>query len=250
MALFKAKYFNLDAKKDLDAQFNAEIEWLFQDIQNEHDLYKRIYPFWSQQFTQKMLNFMESTEQIQGNYELKEAEFGQLKHSLNVNDEIANTLFQIIRLKHRALSWKQLYGYLTFILNMKYNVQTAILESKQAEDTTVSIDGMKISLKISLNDESKWLFDKVLSLNASKVTWKQIRNYLEKVVAVRQEIRDFFEDQERERNYDEKKAEIIDDLTKSVKNGNDEMVNLLESIETSTEICTNLTYFDFIKNDT
>ena len=53
---------------------------------------------------------------------------------------------------------------------------------------------MKILLEIIFDDESKWLFDEVISLNASKVTWKQIRNYLQKTASARQDIRDFFED--------------------------------------------------------
>ena len=49
-------------------------------------------------FVHSIYNFMESTEQIQGIYELKCAEFGQLKYSLNVNDDLAYKLFHIIRL--------------------------------------------------------------------------------------------------------------------------------------------------------
>eukprot|EP01084_Bolivina_argentea_P103876 186039_1 len=99
---------------------------------------------------------------------------------------------------------------------MKYNVQKAILKEKQAEDTTISNDGMKISLKISSNDESKWLFNKVLSLHGSKITWKQIISYLSKMMAVREDMRDFFEDQERDRDYVEKRAEIMHDIQESV----------------------------------
>merc|ERR1712154_357014 len=97
----------------------------------------RMFPFWGGSFINDIHNFMESTEQIQGIYELKCAEFGQLKYSLNVNDESANKLFHIIRFKHRSLSWQQLYNYVIFVLRMKYNVQKAILTSKQAEDLTV-----------------------------------------------------------------------------------------------------------------
>ena len=224
---FKKNYFHL-GKNSHDIKlrdFNAEIEWLYLDLHNEYDFCQRVYPFWSSQFIDDIYHFMESTEQIQGVYELKCAEFGQLKYSLNVNDELANKLFHVIRFKHRSLAWKQLYNYLVFILKMKYNVQKAILRSKQAEDTTVSSEGMKILLKISLNDESKWLFDKVLSLNGSKVTWKQIRNYLKKMVTVRDDMRDFFGDQERDRNYDDNKAEIIDGISKTVEDNKDNNMN-------------------------
>ena len=134
---------------------------------------------------------MESMEQIQGHYELKEAEFGQLKHSLNVNDELATKLFNIIRFKIRALSWKQIYHYFKFILKMKYNVQRAILKSKEAEDTTISKDAIKNILKISLNDESKWLFNKVDKMHGMKITWKAIRKDLKKMINVRDDMRFF-----------------------------------------------------------
>ena len=92
-----------------------------------------------------------------------------------------------------------------------------------------------------MNDESKWLFDRVLYLNGSKVTWKQIRNYLKKTLAG-QGMRDFFQDQERDRNYDENKAEIIDELTKTVddnkdqnKTQNEQMMDLLKTIMKQNE---------------
>ena len=137
--------------------FNSEIAYLYDGCENKYDLCHKIYPFWSGSIITDIYSFMESTEQIQGHYELKEAEFGQLKHSLNVNDELANKLFNIIRFKIRTLSWKQIYHHFKFILKMKYNVQRAILKSKQAEDTTISQDAIKIMLKISLNDGSKLL---------------------------------------------------------------------------------------------
>jgi len=165
---------------------------------------------------------MESTEQIQGNYELKEAEFGQLKHSLNVDDELALKLFHIIRFKIRTLSWGQIYQYFKFLLKMKYSVQRAILKSQQAEDTTVSLDGIKASLKIQLNDESIWLFNKVDSLHGTKVTWKQIRKYLKKMITVRDEMRDFFRDSARDREFEENKAELINAINDNVEANNDQ----------------------------
>merc|ERR1719203_1794452 len=221
------------------AHFCAEIEWLYEDTETVYDFCQRLLPFYCGEFIADIYDFMESTEQIQGDYELKCAEFGQLKYSLNVNDESANRLFCIIRFKHRSLSWRQLYNYLIFILRIKYNVQRAILKAKQAEDTTVSNDGMKILLKISLNDESQWLFDKVLFFNGSKVTWKQIRNYLKKLVAVRADVRDFFFDQERDRNYEQNKAEIINEIAKNSKKSacdqQMEIVNMLKQITQQNE---------------
>merc|ERR1712130_957346 len=145
----------------------AEINYLFLGCENKYDLCYKIYPFWSGSIIADIYSFMESTEQIQ------------------VNDELALHLFHIIRFKLRTVSWKQIYGYFKFLLRMKYNVQRAILKSKQAEDTTVSLDGIKMTLEIQLNDEGLWLFHKVDELHGSKVTWKQISKYLKKMVAVR-----------------------------------------------------------------
>ena len=178
---FRDEYFGEYWKDGWD----AEVNYLFLGCENRYDLCYKIYPFWSGSIIKDIYNFMESTEQIQGNYELKEAEFGQLKHSLNVDDELALKLFHIIRFKMRTLSWKQIYNYFKFLLKMKYNVQRAILKSIQAEDTTVSLDGIKLLLKIQLNDESVWLFNKVDSFHGAKVTWKQIRKYLKKMITVR-----------------------------------------------------------------
>eukprot|EP01083_Nonionella_stella_P161426 528743_1 len=226
---FKEKYFGSfeDRKRMSLKDFIAEIEWLYENTENEYVLCQRIYPFWGHKFINDIYSFMESTEQIQGIYELKAAEFGQLKYSLNVNHDNANKLFNIIRFKHRSLSWKQLYNFFVFVLRIKYNVQKAILNSKQAEDTTVSNDGMKILLKISLNDESQWLFDKVLFLNGAKVTWKQIRAYLTKTVNVRDTIRDFFADHQRDSNYHNKRAEIIHEISTNV----DDIKNTVEKKE-------------------
>merc|ERR1712087_198508 len=77
-------------------------------------------------------------------------------------------------------------------------------------------DGMKTRLKIQLNDQAKWLFAKVDSLHGAKITWKQIRKYLEKTISVRDEMRDFFLDNARDRDYEEKKAEIVNGISDAV----------------------------------
>merc|ERR1712087_406384 len=77
-------------------------------------------------------------------------------------------------------------------------------------------DGMKTRLKIQLNDQAKWLFAKVDSLHGAKITWKQIRKYLEKTISVRDEMRDFFHDNARDRDFEEKKAEITNGIADAV----------------------------------
>ena len=172
---FSRTYF----KEKLGAKtFMPEIRWLFEHVHSVEHLYKMVYPFWSGMFANSLDNFMQSTEHIDGSYELTCAEFGQLKYSLGIHDDSFIELFHIIRFKDQSLSWQQIYQYLDFVQRMKYNVEKAIFTSKQAEDTTVSSDGMKIALKISEEDLSSWLFERVLFFNESKVTWKQIREYL------------------------------------------------------------------------
>merc|ERR1712154_340947 len=89
-------------------------------------------------------------------------------------------LFYIIRFKMRSLSMKQLYDYFNFLLTMKGKIEKAILNSKKAEDTTLSKDGLKNVLDISSKNESEWLHEKVRKLYRSTITWKQITFYLDK----------------------------------------------------------------------
>jgi len=118
---------------------------------------------------------------------------------------------------------------------MKYNVQSAILKSKQAGDTPVSLDGIKMILKIRLNDEAKWLFGKVDALHGAKVTWKQIKKYLTKIITVRDEMRDFFRDNARDRDFDDNHAEIIngiaDNAEKILEENEKTQDNMLETLK-------------------
>ena len=173
---FTEKFFEEKLIKD----FVPEIRWLHEHVHSIEHFHRTVYPFWSGMFLNVLSDFMVSAENIQGNHEVTYAEFDQLKHGVNIHDESFLELFHIIRFKQQSLSWQQIYHYLTFVLRMKYNVEEAILNSKQAEDTTVSSDGMKAALKISQEDFSAWLFEKTLFFNGSKVTWKQIREYLGK----------------------------------------------------------------------
>merc|ERR1712154_117648 len=56
--------------------YDAEKNYLFLGCENKYDLCHKMYPFWSGSIIVDIYKFMESTEQIQGNYVLKEAEFG------------------------------------------------------------------------------------------------------------------------------------------------------------------------------
>merc|ERR1711971_49606 len=84
---FEAEYFPWDGreqkgsrhKKDPIHDWEAEVNYLFTGCENRFDLCHKMYPFWSMGMIKDIYSFMESTEQIQGNYELKDVEFGQLK---------------------------------------------------------------------------------------------------------------------------------------------------------------------------
>ncbi len=91
-------------------EFELEINWLFEGTQNLYELTHRIYPFWSSRILKEIYYFVESTDQIQGIYELKTTEFKQLKYSLHLNNnDLTDKLFNIIRFKMRSLSYKQIY---------------------------------------------------------------------------------------------------------------------------------------------
>eukprot|EP01083_Nonionella_stella_P230213 814037_1 len=184
-----------------------EIEWFADGTRDVGALCRRLHPFWSLNLTKSIHEFLESTELINGTYELKAAEFKQFKHELHVNDALAHDLFHLIRFKQRSLSWEQCRRFFAFLLQQRYRIKKAILDSTELEDTTISKDALKTELEISSNDEAKWLFNKVEQIHGAKVTWKQVRNYLEKMVSVRVSMRDFFSDQQRDREFKENHAE-------------------------------------------
>ena len=203
----KKKYFGHIENKE---EYRAEINWLFHQTENLYELCHKMYPFWSGKILKEIYYFLESTEQIEGIYELKATEFVNYKYSLHVNSNSStNELFHIIRFKIRTLSYKQFYDYFNFLLKIKYKIKKVILNSSKAEDTTVSKNGLKTILNISLNNESEWLFSKVRQLYGSRITWKQISSYLTKTIKVRDDTRDFFNDQERNKNYKKRRAELI-----------------------------------------
>ena len=188
----------------------AELAWLYEcGADNEYDLCSQLYPLLSGSIKAELLAFMESSEKIQGIYEVKAEEFGQLKHTLGCNDEAARKLFNLMRFKMRSLSFRSLCGYLRFLLKMRKNVQQAMAAAPHGIDTAVSKDGIQKLLRIKLHDESEWLFGKVDALHGNKVSWKQIRKYMKKMVAVRGDMRDFFGDKQRDKHFADNTAEIM-----------------------------------------
>merc|ERR1712141_736022 len=83
---------------------------------------------------------------------------------------------------------------------------------------------------------STWLFQKTLFYNGSKVTWKQLRGYLKKSEAVREDVRDIFADKERARNYDEHKAEIIAEMSKNVEKNKSNLIEGASQTETLMDL--------------
>eukprot|EP01084_Bolivina_argentea_P132267 233416_1 len=194
--------------------FEAEIKWLLNNSETVADVCHKLEPFWKESILTILNDFLESTEHIQGNYQLKAAEFAQLKHALNINGEVADKLFYLIRIKDRSLSWRQLYEYVEFLVKMKFDVERASLKAPQAEDTTISRDDLTNKLNIQYNDQAKWLFDEVDKDHGHKVSWKQIRSYLK----MRNEfgkdmhLNDFFEHTRRNKNFASKQAEIMNGM--------------------------------------
>eukprot|EP01083_Nonionella_stella_P178794 632759_1 len=219
--------------------FLMEIEWFYEGTRNVKQLCRRLYPFWSLGLIKSIHEFLESTDLINGTYELKAAEFAQFKHELHVNDALAHDLFHLIRLKRRSLSWEQCRRYFAFLLQQRYRIKKAILKSPELEDTTISKDALKTELEISSNDEAKWMFNKVQEIHGAKVTWKQIRNYLEKMVSVRVSMRDFFSDQQRNREFEENQAEefhnAIEQQSERDENGQTEMKEAVNELKKSQQ---------------
>ena len=213
-----------------------EIKWLHKEVHNEYNLCQRVYPFWSGKYLNDIQDFMDSKEKIKPNSSasVKLSEFGQYKYVLNISGALADELFEIIRSKSKSLSWKQIRSYFKFISKMRSRVEKTILDKKysqQAGDTTVSKDGMKIRLNIAEDDRAKWLFDQVQLFHGKKVTWRQMHQYLKKTLDIREEIRDSFKNQEINRNYDENKAEIIHDISKTVR----DQVTVPDQVKTMME---------------
>ena len=228
---FKEKYID---NKD----FEAEILWLYDHSTSKLDLCNKLNLFWpGGQMVLLIHRFMQNTAEVTGIYTLRAEEFCLLKHTLQISETAARKLFLIIRHKKRSLSWKQLHNYFKFLLIMKYRIQFAINNSPKREDKVVSKDALQGELGISRHDEARWLFHKVekyhewlpntnkqkgnamtnphgFDLIKKKLTWKQILEYLQKTLSVRDNIRDFFNDKKRDADYEENKAEKMAYLEK------------------------------------
>eukprot|EP00483_Globobulimina_turgida_P005257 UN05267 len=79
---------------------------------------------------------------------------------------------------------------------------------------------MKLELHVTSQDEANWLFDTVEHHHAQKVSWKHFRKYLNKSLMVRQDVKDFFTEQEAAVEYQENAWVLIKKLQQSVDNIN------------------------------
>merc|ERR1712228_1807 len=225
-AAFFAKYFGNQAykkKKFTKEQYlrhikkrDREIRWIFNQCHKEYDLLYLIEPFFEGKIIHEIDELLESSDDIEGNYELRSEEFAQLKHQLHVNGHAAVQLFHIMRAHQQSLSWRQILSYFVFLSKIKVVIDDCIRRSAKGEDTDLSIEKMKLELHISSQDEANWLFDVVESHHAQKVSWKHFRKYLNKSLMVRQEVRDFFIEQESAKEYQENAYVLVNKLQKSV----------------------------------
>lgn len=97
---------------------------------------------------------------------------------------------------------------------MKYQIQFAIERSAKKEDKTISKDALQAELAIPRHYEAEWLFSKAEKWHDTKLTWKQITEYLQKSIASKENIRDFFRDKQRDEEYMNNRAEKMENVIK------------------------------------
>ena len=144
---------------------------------------------------------------VTGIYTLRSEEFNLFKHKLRISGAATDKLFFMMRHQKRSLCWRQFRDYFKFLLATKYRIQFAIKKAAKREDECISREALQGELGISRHDEAVWLFQKVEKAHDTKLTWKQITEYLQKTQSFKDNIRDFFEDKKRDQDYEEQKAE-------------------------------------------
>ena len=182
---------------------DREIRWIYSQCHKVYDLVYLLQPFLHGKIIHEIDDLLASSDEIEGNYELRSEEFAQLKHQLHVNGSAAVELFHIMRAHQQSLSWKQILAYFVFLEKLMVLIDGAIRRNNKGEDADLSLEKMKLELHITSHDEAKWLFDTVELHHAQKISWKHVRKFLNKSLSVRQDVKDFFVEQEAQKEYQE-----------------------------------------------
>jgi len=159
-------------------------------------------------------------KRLNGDHEIFKNEFEQFKHILGaVTNSGAKAFFNLIKRRDKTVTWKQIASLLRFLVNMKDNVQTAIGNEKncpRGEDEDLRVEELKTLLKIYSDDHANWFFKSVSQRHDDKITWLEIRDYLEKWDDERNTISGLFKDQATTRVNDKCILSRIEDIHSTV----------------------------------
>eukprot|EP01083_Nonionella_stella_P098541 277150_1 len=195
---------------------DREIRWIYNQCHAEFDFIYLLQPFMHGKIIREIEELLHSSDQVEGNYELRSEEFAQLKHQLHVNGHAAVHLFHIMRAHQQSLSWKQILSYFVFLNKMKAVLDDSIRRNPKGEDADLSIQKMKLELHVTSQDEANWLFETVEHHHAQKVSWKHVRKYLKKSLMVRQDVKDFFVEQEAQKEYQQNAYVLVNKLQRGI----------------------------------
>lgn len=157
---------------------------------------------------------------LKGDHEIFKDEFEQFKHVLGVETNAsALGFFNLIRKHEKTITWKQVASLLKFLEDMKENIQAAIRDEEncpRAEDEDPTVGELKLLLKIYSDDHANWLFDSVSKRHDDKITWLEVRDYLEEWDVERATITGHFKDQAATRVKDKHIVSQINDIQSAV----------------------------------
>jgi len=140
---------------------------------------------------------------LHGDHEVFKDEFEQFKHILGVEtNSSALAFFKLMRKQQKTISWKQIADLLQFLEDMKENIQQVIRneeECPRGEDEDPTAGELKVLLNIASDDHANWLFSAVSLRHDDKITWLEIRDYLDEWDEERSKVTAHFEDQKAKR---------------------------------------------------
>jgi len=159
---------------------------------------------------------------LHGDHEVFKDEFQQFKQILGVEtNSSALEFFDLMRKHEETITWKQVADLLQFLREMQENVEVAIRNDKncpRAEYEDPIVGELKGFLKIESDDHASWLFNSVARRNKKKITWLEIREYLEEWDNDRGKVIGHFEEQAAKRITDQDLKTRIDQIHNAIIN--------------------------------
>ncbi|ETO12928.1 exosome complex exonuclease, partial [Reticulomyxa filosa] len=160
--------------------------------------------------------------QLNGNHNVFREEFEQFKTILNVPANIASSLFDRIRHFCESVSWEQMLWFVEFVEKYLKKCELAIEKKCElGEDEDPTIEELHNFLELESQELSKWLFTTVLRKTTNKVSWTEFRQYLREWAEQKEQVNEFFDDLQIEREaqtlLDDKVDTVVDDV-KNIRN--------------------------------